>query len=155
MNTVEKRKIENVITKEISERISEYEQKRSDDFDELVAKYEAEPPEHAVKLSEEIAAKEQEVKELKRRLNEAGFKLDCDKQLTLKEQFHYGYGSTPSYTEYFAEELTAHSKATAVTVQKMERLARNYTLKIYGGGEEMQTLLDSFAAEVDAIMSAT
>ena len=133
MNTVAKRKVEEIINREITQAVEAYKKRRAKELDALIEQYENQPSKDALTIQAKLKENEEEEKRLEKELEAVGFEINYRGELTLRDQTHWDDKYRHSWKEYFVPELTAHSKATAETVGKLEALGRQYALKIWAG----------------------
>jgi hypothetical protein len=133
MNTVAKRKVEEIINREITQAVEAYKKRRAKELDALIEQYENQPSKDALTIQAKLKENEEEEKRLEKELEAVGFEINYRGELTLRDQTHWDDKYRHSWKEYFVPELTAHSKATAETIGKLETLGRQYALKIWAG----------------------
>ena len=149
MNTVAKSKIEKIINHEIEKNIDAYKKRRVKELDALIQQYENQPSKEALAIQAKLKQNEEEEKRLEKELEAVGFELNYRGELTLRDETHWDDKYRHSWKEYFVPELTAHSKATAETVGKLEALGRQYALKIWAGEASAEVdLLQVFEQEL-------
>jgi hypothetical protein len=154
MNTVAKRKVEQIISEEINLKIEKFKGHRREEHQSLVKKYEDEPSQEALEIQKEIDSAEKNIKRLEKKLESTGYERSHygSKKLRLVSKTHYGRTYKDSWQEYYAHELSEHSKETAETVAKLEMLARNYVLKIWAGEASQEAnFLEAFEKELSAL----
>ena len=147
MNSVEKGKIEKIITAEVEERIRELKTKREKAFDSLREEHEKTPPKEVLVIEDWIKDKVKEREELEDELKELGYSYSGYGGLSLCSQWDSEDGE--SYQKYGAPALTEHSRATALKVRALKRLSRLYQLKLYAGNEEEQEEVLKFVNDFD------
>ena len=154
MNTVAKRKVEQIISEEINLKIEKLKDCRREEHQSMVKKYEDEPSQEALRIKTEIEDAEKNIERLQEELKGTGYERSHygSKELRLVSITHHGRSYKDSWQEYYVPELTAHSKETAETVAKLETLARNYVLKIWAGEASQEAnFLEAFEKELNAL----
>jgi hypothetical protein len=155
MNTIAKRKVEQIITSDIQQKTEVYKKKRKDELECLIERYEKQPSKEALAIQEKIKKNKNELERLEKELEAVGFQTSYGDNLALRSTTHYenGYGYGKSWKEYFIPELTQHSKETAETVKKFEALGRKYALKIWAGeASEEESLFEMFENELKGLL---
>ena len=147
MNSVEKGKIEKIITAEVEERVEEIEEKRKQEFEALKEKCEKTPSKDVLDARELLSLNKKKRNELEKHLKDLGFSLGYEDKLVLDSKHRYENGS--SFYEYSIPELTEHSKETALKVRSIKKLSRLYQLKLYAGNDEEQKEVLQFVNDFD------
>jgi hypothetical protein len=149
MNTVAKSKIEKIINHEIGQKIEAYKKRRKDELDSLIEQYENKPSKEALAIMDKLNQNREEKEQLEKELAAVGFERKYNGELALRSAWRWDDKYRNSWTEYFVPELTAHSKATAETIGKLEALGRQYALKIWAGEASAEVdLLHVFEQEL-------
>jgi hypothetical protein len=153
MNTIEKRKIETVINADIAQHISAYKGRRNSEREAIKEKLEKKAPAEILALltiaKNATATADKAVADAKK----LGWDIKTYNggSVSIISTWSYANG-TSRYTPQ-AKELLDFEAQTDANVKKLEQIGRNYTLKIYAGGQEMQDLMDSFTKELAKIIN--
>jgi hypothetical protein len=154
MNTIAKRKIEQIISSEVEEKVGVYKKKRDAELKELIEKYEKNPSEEAKSINEKIKQSEKETERLRKELASVGFEVNYRNELSLRSKTQYDDNYRNSWQEYFVKELTEHSKQTMETVKKLQTLSRSYALKLWAGeASEEVDVLKGFEDELSKLLT--
>ena len=152
MNSVEKTKIEKIITAEVEERIEELKARRNQKFGELKEKAEKTPSSEVLSVRKDIRENKEKLEELEKELAELGYKLTYSNDLELSQSWRHENGV--GFYEYSVSELTEHSKETADKVRALKKLSRLYQLKLYAGTEEEQQEVLQFVNDFDSAIES-
>jgi hypothetical protein len=149
MNTVAKRKIEQIVNYEIEQKTEAYKKRRKGELDALIERYENQPPKDVLAIQAKLNENKKAKERLEKELEAVGFELNYRDELTLRDKTHWDDKYRNSWKEYFVPDLTAHSKTTAETVGRVEALGRQYVLKIWAGEASAEVdLLQVFEQEL-------
>jgi len=181
MNTIEKRKLEGVLTSALSEAREAYKQKRERAHTQLVGKIEKTPPEKVRKLMKQLAdtkdkynaeiqALEKQVQAKKDGKREAievleteakglgfaiGISYGDDKpyaSLTYSTEYTGRYGNT-RVRKYEEPTINKFEQDTIAGLQKFDALTTKYTLSLWAESGDMSKLLDQFNADVSKLVA--
>ena len=152
MNTIEKRKTENVIREEVQERKNNYTDRREREFDAIKDKLTKKPPEHIQKIAKSLRELKSEREELEAEAEERGWGFNEHDDYEPDMESSYDYKTNEHL--YHCKELDEHKAETYNTVKALEALVRRSTLRIYTGSEEMEKLMKEFTAEMDNVIKA-
>lgn len=154
MNTIEKRKIENVINEDIKQKKDEYQNARREEYNALKEKFEKQPPAEVLKILRKAQDAQKICKQAEKEAEALGWNIqeyDNYNDAKMKSSYNWKPNGQSDYT-YHAKELTSHDAETQKTISALERIGRAYTLKIYSGSDEMEKILKSFEAEITKIL---
>lgn len=152
MNTTEKRKIDDVMVKQISKAVEDYRGDRKTQFANIVHKLEKNPPKAVITLEKEMLALRKRKDAIEEEMKGLGFKMgdyDDHAEIDITRSYRYRESDTK---EYFAKELIEHNIETENKVKSLEALGQTYTLKIYASGEEVLNILTSFQEEIAKLL---
>ena len=155
LNTIEKRKIEGVIAQDIKSKKEAYILKRKSEYDALQKDLQKTPPKKITEMYKKIKSLREEAYELEMQVNSLGWEANThgDGYLALKSHYNWRKENDGgSFYTHEAKELLSHKEETDLKVSGFETLARNYCLKIYAGGQEMEDLLKQMEKDIANLM---
>jgi hypothetical protein len=100
MNTVAKRKVEEIINREITQAVEAYKKRRAKELDALIEQYENQPSKDALTIQAKLKENEEEEKRLEKELEAVGFEINYRGELTLRDQTHWDDKYRHSWKEY-------------------------------------------------------
>lgn len=144
LNMEEKRKIEKLIFADIEKAKNDYQNTRGKKRDAIIATLKANPSKEAVNLFNEYT----KAKETEKRTENALKKLGFHPYHGYQDKLHLEvstYGDIP-------ETLKTFDRDEEKKCNKLDALKRNYTLKLYAGGEEAQEIFKELAKELENLL---
>lgn len=147
LNLEEKRRIEKLLFTDIEKRIEEYENERQTQKDVLIDKLENNLPQPIQKAFTEYKKAQKECKEKERYIEKLGYSInnwsDEDKV------------TVNTYNKEAPAELKEFYKETERTKMTLDKLKREFTLKLYAGDvDEVQKLFGELTKKLDVIVKA-
>lgn len=155
MNTIVKRKIEQAIQEDIKNRVKDYENARSEEFEELKEKFEKNPPTKIKTLLIEANKGLKIYTGAREEAKKLGWKIDTSyttDHKTAETEMMTSWDYATNTSEPKTKELIAHKTETTKKIAELNKLARKFTLKIYAEGEDVESLLKEFEAEITKIL---
>lgn len=182
MNTVEKRKLEGVITTKLDVIRSAYKEKRSREHENLVEKFEKHPPVAVSKLStarkavvksyeSKASVIQKQIATLNKEIDKLNHKerkeLDANAKKMRVLGYHVSYNGTVELVcetkyegrygntrvrTYLVPPVTKHDKETNAQLEKLDNLASNYTISVWATDSNMGNVLAKFQKELDSIV---
>lgn len=155
MNIVEKKKIEKIIISDIDVYVKNYTSKRTEEFEVLKRKFEANIPAEAKALFKKFLDTTKQAKDIENELEVMGWDVSSsygDYKLQLAYNYRSNVEDGMSNYKYNLKELDNHNNQTSSIISKMKGLARLYTLKIYSGAKEMGELLEGLKEDIEKLM---
>ena len=171
MNTIERRKLEGVVTSKLAETRQAYESRREREKNDIVEMLESNPPDAIKKMVEQRKSLENDyeqkrkaldeqkdalsdkhrkvVEELEEKAKKLGYKIrlryDDDIEISLASETTYtGRYNDQLVRTYHEPSLTKHVAETQQQLQKFDDLASEYTIDVWSESPDMKEVHKRF-----------